>query len=51
MVKLEERDDGYYVLEIHTEHLVLVKGLMDADKPVTEISQETKADGLRLEFR
>lgn len=51
LVKLEQRGDSYYVLEIRTENFEMVKGLMDADKPVAEISQYTKTDGLQLEIK
>ena len=43
MVKLEEREDGYYVLEAKYECVTLRKAFMDADKPLAEIAQEHKA--------
>ena len=48
MVKLEEREDGYYVLEAKHEGVTLVKAFMDADKPLSEVAQKPKANGFVL---
>lgn len=50
MGKLEEKSDGYYVLEVKIGNLKIEKTLMDADKPLEEISKVPKSDGFYLEI-
>lgn len=48
MGKLEQKSDGYYVLEVTIGCLTVKMALMDADKPLEEISTERKTDGFYL---
>jgi len=48
MVKIVQKQDGYYILEAQIDGLTIVKGLMDADKPLEKIAKEPKADGFYL---
>ena len=48
MVRIEERSDGYYILEVEIGCLKIKKALMDSDKPLEEISTEQKQDGFYL---
>ena len=48
MVKLEQRADGYYVLEAIIGCTKVEKVFMDADKPLEDVSTEHKADGFFL---
>jgi hypothetical protein len=48
MGKLEEKSDGYYILEVTVGCVTIKKALMDADKPMEEISTEPKTDGFYL---
>lgn len=48
MGKLEEKSDGYYILEVTIGCMTLKKAFMDADKPIEEISDLPKSDGFFL---
>lgn len=48
MGKLEEKSDGYYILEVTVGCVTIKKALMDVDKPMEEISTEPKTDGFYL---
>lgn len=48
MGKLEEKSDGYYILEVKIGCIVIKKALMDADKPLEKISTVPKSDGFYL---
>lgn len=50
MGKLEQKSDGYYILEVTLGCVTIKKALMDADKPLEEISTEPKSDGFCLEI-
>ena len=50
MGKLEEKSDGYYILEAKVGCVEVKKALMDADRPLEEISTEPKADGFYLDI-
>lgn len=48
MGKLEQKSDGYYVLDVTIGCMTFKKAFMDADKPLEEISDEPKPDGFFL---
>jgi len=48
MGKLEQKADGYYVLDVTIGCMTFKKAFMDADKPLEEISDEPKPDGFFL---
>lgn len=50
MGKLEEKSDGYYILEVTFGCVTIKKALMDADKPLEDISTEPKKDGFYLKI-
>lgn len=50
MGQLEETSDGYYILEVTLGCMTIKKALMDADKPLEEISKVPKPDGFKLEI-
>lgn len=50
MGTLEEMSDGYYILKIDYGAITIEKALMDADKPLEEISKVPKSDGFKLEI-
>lgn len=47
-IGVEEKSDGYYILEVTVGCVTIKKALMDADKPMEEISTEPKTDGFYL---
>ena len=50
MGKLEQRADGYYILETQVGCISIKKAFQDADKPLNEISKNAKPDGFYLEI-
>lgn len=50
MVKLEQKSDGYYILEVQAGCMTVTKAFMDADKPLEEISTEPMPDGFCLDI-
>ncbi len=50
MVKLEEKSDGYYVLETCIGCIAVKKAFIESDKPLDEISSTPKTDGFFLIF-
>ncbi len=50
MGKLEEKSDGYYILEAQVGCVTIKKAFMDADKPLEEISTKPKSDGFYLDI-
>lgn len=48
MVKLEERSDGYFILEINLGYIVIKKIFKEMDIPMSEVSNEPKSDGFYL---
>lgn len=50
MGKLEEKSDGYYILEVEIGCVTVKKAFMDADKPLEEISAMPMPDGFYLEI-
>lgn len=50
MGKLEQKKDGYYILDVKIGLLTVKKALMDSDKPLEEIPEEPMADGFYLEI-
>lgn len=48
MVKLEQRADGYYVFECLIDGVIIRLVLMDADKPLAEVSP--RAEGFYFEI-
>lgn len=50
MGKLEEKSDGYYVLEVRIGCTAIKKAFAKSDKPLDEISSTPKADGFFLDI-
>lgn len=50
MLKLEEKSDGYYILEATFGAITIQKAFMDADKTLEEISENPMPDGFKLEI-
>ena len=50
MGKLEQRADGYYILETKIGCISITKAFQDADKPLDEISKNAKPNGFYLEI-
>ena len=48
MGTLEQKSDGYYVLDVTIGCVTIKKAFMDSDKPLDEISDERKPDGFFL---
>lgn len=46
--KLEEKSDGYYILEAQIGCLTIKKAFQEANKPLDEISKTPKPDGFYL---
>lgn len=52
MGKLEERSDGYYVLEDVKVGIITIppKVFQEVDKPLEDVSKEPKSDGFYLDI-
>lgn len=53
MGKLEEISDGYYILEVKFGCTTIKKALMDSDKPLEMLEENSisqKPDGFKLEI-
>lgn len=50
MGKLEEKSDGYYILEVTYGCVTIKKAFMESDKSLEEISTEPKKDGFYLKI-
>lgn len=50
MGKLEERSDGYFVLDVQIGAIRVERAFMPADKPLEEVSEEPMDDGFYLEI-
>lgn len=48
MGKLEQKSDGYYILEVNVGNSIVKKAFMDADKPLDEISTVPTTNGFYL---
>lgn len=48
MGKLEQRSDGYYILEAQIGCISIKKAFQDSDKPLNEISKNAKPDGFYI---
>jgi hypothetical protein len=48
MVELVQMSDGYYILRAKIGALTLEKALMDADKPIEEVSTKPATNGFIL---
>ena len=50
MGKLEEKSDGYFVLEVKIGNVIVKKIFKAVDIPLDEISEEPKVDGFYLDI-
>lgn len=50
MGKLEEKSDGYYVLEVRVGCIAIKKAFAESDKSLDEISSTPKTDGFFLDI-
>lgn len=50
MGKLEEKADGYFILDVKVGCITIKKAFMLADKPTEEISTDSKPDGFYLDI-
>ena len=50
MGKLEEKSDGYYVLEVTVGATHVKMAFQEADKPLEEISEKPATDGFYLDI-
>lgn len=48
MVKLEEKSDGFYVLEVEIAGYSVTKIFQEVDKPLEEISETPMPEGFYL---